>query len=88
MEDTLEVAKKYHEQRDPFLEWLDHSERTWSAIDPIGTETPVIEDQLAKQRDTVAGIQNHKQDLDDLILCGGDLLKFTSGRLLCGILTL
>ena len=36
LDDTIQVARLYHEQRDPFLEWIDVSERVWAAVDPIG----------------------------------------------------
>ena len=36
LDDTIQVAKQYHDQRDPFLEWIDTSERICAAVDPIG----------------------------------------------------
>ena len=80
LDDTIHMAKQYHEQRDPFLEWIDTSERIGSAVDPIGTEAPVIETQLDHQRAIMDDILQHKPDLDELILTGAELLKFCPGK--------
>ena len=45
----------------------------------VGTEAPVIETQLDKQRATMDDILQHKPDLDELILTGAELLKYCTG---------
>ena len=46
LEDTVGVAKEYHDVLEPFLEWLDKTEKKMAAVDAIGSDAEKIEKQM------------------------------------------
>ena len=71
----LQVARDFQDKSQPLSEWLDVSERKMTGLDSMAADTTQIESQMGDQYELTADINNHKADLDDIIVIGHELSK-------------
>ena len=50
LEEMLDTAKAFHEQVEPFVQWLESTEKKVSALDNIGSDVAKIEQQIDAQK--------------------------------------
>ena len=50
LEEMLDTAKAFHEQVEPFVQWLESTEKKVSALDNIGSYVAKIEQQIDAQK--------------------------------------
>ena len=50
LEEMLDTAKVFHEQVEPFVQWLESTEKKVSALDNIGSDVAKIEQQIDAQK--------------------------------------
>ena len=80
LESTMVVAKEFHDQLEPFLEWLESAEKEAQAQEIISTEPDRIAIQINHQQRLNEDIHGHQPDLKCLLDTGKDLLKLSSGE--------
>ena len=80
LESTMLAAKEFHDQLEPFLEWLESAEKEAQAQEIISTEPDRIAIQISHQQRLSEDIQGHQPDLKCLLDTGKDLLKLSSGE--------
>lgn len=80
LESTMVAAKEFHDQFEPFLEWLESAEKEAQAQEVISTEPARIAIQINHQQRLNEDIQGHKPDLNSLLDTGKELLKLSSGE--------
>ena len=79
LESTMSAAKQFHDQLEPFFEWLESAEKDTQAQEVISTEPDRIVMQIGDQQRLYQDIQEHKPDLNAVIATGKELLKHSSG---------
>ncbi|XP_052601172.1 dystonin isoform X18 [Peromyscus californicus insignis] len=73
------VAQEFHETLEPLNEWLTAIEKRLANSEPIGTQAPKLEEQIAQHKALQEDILLRKQNVDQALLNGLELLKQTTG---------
>ncbi|XP_057607240.1 dystonin isoform X13 [Chionomys nivalis] len=73
------VAQEFHEALEPLNEWLTAVEKRLANSEPIGTQAPKLEEQIAQHKALQEDILLRKQSVDQALLNGLELLKQTTG---------
>ncbi|KAM6166488.1 dystonin isoform 1-T1 [Erethizon dorsatum] len=73
------VAQQFHETLEPLNEWLTTIEKRLANCDPIGTQASKLEEQIAQHKVLQEDILLRKQNVDQALLNGLELLKHTTG---------
>ncbi|NP_001101678.2 dystonin [Rattus norvegicus] len=73
------VAQEFHETLEPLNEWLTAVEKKLANSEPIGTQAPKLEEQIAQHKALQEDILLRKQSVDQALLNGLELLKQTTG---------
>nr|XP_048286366.1 dystonin isoform X15 [Myodes glareolus] len=73
------VAQEFHEALEPLNEWLTAIEKRLANSEPIGTQAPKLEEQIAQHKVLQEDILLRKQSVDQALLNGLELLKQTTG---------
>ncbi|XP_053520959.1 dystonin isoform X22 [Artibeus jamaicensis] len=73
------VAQQFHETLEPLNEWLTTIEKRLANCEPIGTQASKLEEQIAQHKVLQEDIQLRKQNVDQALLNGLELLKQTTG---------
>uniref|UniRef100_A0A2K6H058 Dystonin n=1 Tax=Propithecus coquereli TaxID=379532 RepID=A0A2K6H058_PROCO len=73
------VAQQFHETLEPLNEWLTTVEKRLVNCEPIGTQASKLEDQIAQHKVLQEDILLRKQNVDQALLNGLELLKQTTG---------
>uniref|UniRef100_A0A8C1VJ46 Dystonin n=1 Tax=Cyprinus carpio TaxID=7962 RepID=A0A8C1VJ46_CYPCA len=79
LENILVVAQQFHETLVPLTEWLTATEKRLANSEPIGTQTSKIEEQISQHKALHEDIELRKQNIEQAILNGLELLKQTTG---------
>uniref|UniRef100_A0A8C1IVI2 Dystonin n=1 Tax=Cyprinus carpio TaxID=7962 RepID=A0A8C1IVI2_CYPCA len=79
LENILVVAQQFHETLEPLTEWLTATEKRLANSEPIGTQTSKIEEQISQHKALHEDIELRKQNIEQAILNGLELLKQTTG---------
>ncbi|XP_033612450.1 dystonin isoform X18 [Fukomys damarensis] len=73
------VAQQFHETLEPLNEWLTTVEKRLANCEPIGTQASKLEEQIAQHKVLQEDILLRKQNVDQALLNGLELLKQTTG---------
>ncbi|XP_043762972.1 dystonin isoform X14 [Cervus elaphus] len=73
------VAQQFHETLEPLNEWLSTTEKRLANCEPVGTQAPKLEEQIEQHKVLQEDIQLRKQNVDQALLNGLELLKRTTG---------
>ncbi|XP_074254265.1 dystonin isoform X26 [Saimiri boliviensis] len=73
------VAQQFHETLEPLNEWLTTIEKRLLNCEPIGTQASKLEEQIAQHKVLQEDILLRKQNVDQALLNGLELLKQTTG---------
>nr|XP_020735294.1 dystonin-like isoform X4 [Odocoileus virginianus texanus] len=73
------VAQQFHETLEPLNEWLSTTEKRLVNCEPVGTQAPKLEEQIEQHKVLQEDIQLRKQNVDQALLNGLELLKRTTG---------
>uniref|UniRef100_A0A8C9AC11 Dystonin n=1 Tax=Prolemur simus TaxID=1328070 RepID=A0A8C9AC11_PROSS len=73
------VAQQFHETLEPLNEWLTTVEKRLVNCEPIGTQAAKLEEQIAQHKVLQEDILLRKQNVDQALLNGLELLKQTTG---------
>uniref|UniRef100_A0A8C6E9Z8 Dystonin n=1 Tax=Moschus moschiferus TaxID=68415 RepID=A0A8C6E9Z8_MOSMO len=73
------VAQQFHETLEPLNEWLSTTEKRLANCEPIGTQASKLEEQIEHHKVLQEDIQLRKQNVDQALLNGLELLKRTTG---------
>ncbi|XP_031996184.1 dystonin isoform X19 [Hylobates moloch] len=73
------VAQQFHETLEPLNEWLTTIEKRLVNCEPIGTQASKLEEQIAQHKVLQEDILLRKQNVDQALLNGLELLKQTTG---------
>uniref|UniRef100_A0A673UZE9 Dystonin n=1 Tax=Suricata suricatta TaxID=37032 RepID=A0A673UZE9_SURSU len=73
------VAQQFHETLEPLNEWLTTIEKKLVNCEPIGTQASKLEEQIAQHKVLQEDILLRKQNVDQALLNGSELLKQTTG---------
>ncbi|XP_065742457.1 dystonin isoform X8 [Phocoena phocoena] len=73
------VAQQFHETLEPLNEWLTTTEKRLANSEPIGTQASKLEEQIAQHKVLQEDILLRKQNVDQALLNGLELLKRTTG---------
>ncbi|XP_075859391.1 dystonin isoform X17 [Microcebus murinus] len=73
------VAQQFHETLEPLNEWLTTVEKRLVNCEPIGTQASKLEEQIAQHKVLQEDILLRKQNVDQALLNGLELLKQTTG---------
>ncbi|XP_028721200.1 dystonin isoform X18 [Peromyscus leucopus] len=73
------VAQEFHETLEPLNEWLTAIEKRLANSEPIGTQAPKLEEQIAQHKALEDDIINHNKHLHQAISIGQSL-KILSSR--------
>uniref|UniRef100_A0A5F9DAD7 Dystonin n=1 Tax=Oryctolagus cuniculus TaxID=9986 RepID=A0A5F9DAD7_RABIT len=73
------VAQQFHETLEPLNEWLTTIEKRLANCEPIGTQASKLEEQIAQHKVLQEDILLRKQNVDQALLNGLELLKQTTG---------
>ncbi|XP_045699462.1 dystonin isoform X9 [Phyllostomus hastatus] len=73
------VAQLFHETLEPLNEWLTTIEKRLANCEPIGTQASKLEEQIAQHKVLQEDILLRKQNVDQALLNGLELLKQTTG---------
>uniref|UniRef100_A0A671Q227 Dystonin n=1 Tax=Sinocyclocheilus anshuiensis TaxID=1608454 RepID=A0A671Q227_9TELE len=79
LENILVVAQQFHETLVPLTEWLTATEKRLANSEPIGTQTSKLEEQISQHKALHEDIELRKQNIEQAILNGLELLKQTTG---------
>nr|XP_032634291.1 dystonin isoform X11 [Chelonoidis abingdonii] len=79
LEGILVVAQQFHETLEPLVEWLTTTEKRLANSEPIGTQTSKLQQQIAQHKVLQEEILLRKQNVDQAIQNGLELLKQTTG---------
>uniref|UniRef100_A0A672SPZ7 Dystonin n=1 Tax=Sinocyclocheilus grahami TaxID=75366 RepID=A0A672SPZ7_SINGR len=79
LENILVVAQQFHETLLPLTEWLTATEKRLANSEPIGTQTSKLEEQISQHKALHEDIELRKQNIEQAILNGLELLKQTTG---------
>lgn len=79
---AMAVAKEFHDNEGPLVEWLDRTEKKVTALDntmqAMGADTCKIDAQTEQQKALNADVIEHKINLDDVLISGQNLVKHCS----------
>ncbi|XP_014680833.1 PREDICTED: dystonin-like [Priapulus caudatus] len=78
LEETLEVAKEFHDRLEPITQWVDEMERRLGALDTIATEHDRIQGQIEQQQALHEEICAQKEPMDGAIQIGQLLMDMVS----------
>uniref|UniRef100_A0A2K5JXK4 Dystonin n=1 Tax=Colobus angolensis palliatus TaxID=336983 RepID=A0A2K5JXK4_COLAP len=73
------VAQQFHETLEPLNEWLTTIEKRLVNCEPIGTQASKLEKQISQHKVLQEDILLRKQNVDQALLNGLELLKQTTG---------
>ncbi|XP_038627542.1 dystonin isoform X17 [Tachyglossus aculeatus] len=73
------VAQQFHETLEPLVEWLTATEKKLANSEPIGTQTPKLQEQIAQQKALEDDIINRNKGLHQAVSIGQSL-KILSSR--------
>ncbi|XP_070442440.1 dystonin isoform X34 [Equus przewalskii] len=73
------VAQQFHETLEPLNEWLTTIEKRLANCEPIGTQASKLEEQIAQHKILQEDILLRKENVDQALLNGLELLKQTTG---------
>ncbi|MXQ85571.1 hypothetical protein E5288_WYG011324 [Bos mutus] len=73
------VAQQFHETLEPLNEWLSTTEKRLANCEPVGTQASKLEEQIEQHKVLQEDIQLRKQNVDQALLNGLELLKRTTG---------
>ncbi|XP_038539761.1 dystonin isoform X24 [Canis lupus familiaris] len=73
------VAQQFHETLEPLNEWLTTIEKKLANCEPIGTQASKLEEQITQHKVLQEDILLRKQNVDQALLNGLELLKQTTG---------
>ncbi|XP_032155706.1 dystonin isoform X22 [Sapajus apella] len=73
------VAQQFHETLEPLNEWLTTIEKRLVNCEPIGTQASKLEEQITQHKVLQEDILLRKQNVDQALLNGLELLKQTTG---------
>uniref|UniRef100_A0A8C0XMF4 EF-hand domain-containing protein n=1 Tax=Castor canadensis TaxID=51338 RepID=A0A8C0XMF4_CASCN len=73
------IAQQFHETLEPLNEWLTAVEKRLANCEPIGTQASKLEEQIAQHKVLQEDILLRKQNVDQALLNGLELLKQTTG---------
>uniref|UniRef100_A0A8C5FBS2 Dystonin n=1 Tax=Gadus morhua TaxID=8049 RepID=A0A8C5FBS2_GADMO len=79
LESILVVTQKFHETLEPLSDWLQATEKHLANSEPIGTESSKLEKQISQQKALQEDIKLRRQNVDQAIANGMELLKQTTG---------
>nr|XP_029541272.1 dystonin-like isoform X6 [Oncorhynchus nerka] len=79
LKSILVVAQQFHETLEPLSEWLSATEKHLAKAEPIGTQTSKLEEQISQHKALQEDIELRKQNVDQAISNGLELLKQTTG---------
>uniref|UniRef100_A0A674CVA4 Dystonin n=1 Tax=Salmo trutta TaxID=8032 RepID=A0A674CVA4_SALTR len=79
LKSILVVAQQFHETLEPLSEWLSATEKHLAKAEPIGTQTTKLEEQISQHKALHEDIELRKQNVDQAISNGLELLKQTTG---------
>ncbi|XP_014069722.2 dystonin isoform X23 [Salmo salar] len=79
LKSILVVAQQFHETLEPLSEWLSATEKRLAKSEPIGTQTTKLEVQISQHKALHEDIELRKQNVDQAISNGLELLKQTTG---------
>ncbi|XP_031661073.1 dystonin isoform X12 [Oncorhynchus kisutch] len=79
LKSILVVAQQFHETLEPLSEWLSATEKHLAKAEPIGTQTSKLEEQISQHKALHEDIELRKQNVDQAISNGLELLKQTTG---------
>ncbi|XP_053142456.1 dystonin isoform X34 [Hemicordylus capensis] len=79
LEDISAVAQQFHETLEPLVEWLTTTEKRLSNSEPIGTQASKLQQQISQHKVLQEEILLRKQNVDQAIQNGLELLKQTTG---------
>nr|DBA26389.1 TPA: hypothetical protein GDO54_010659 [Pyxicephalus adspersus] len=80
LEGILIVAEQFHDTLEPLSDWLSNTEKKLANAEPIGTQTPKLLEQIAQHKLLQEDIVLRKQNVDQAIQNGLELLKQTTGE--------
>ncbi|KAM3606228.1 uncharacterized protein V6R79_013141 [Siganus canaliculatus] len=78
LESILVVTQQFHETLEPLNEWLGATEKHLVGLEPIGTETSKLEDQISQHKALEEEIMNHSKDLFQAVSLGQTLKAVSS----------
>ncbi|XP_068926777.1 dystonin isoform X25 [Petaurus breviceps papuanus] len=73
------VAQQFHETLEPLTEWLTTTEKKLTNWEPIGTQASKLEEQIAQHKALQEDILLRKQNVDQALQNGLELLKQATG---------
>ncbi|XP_062838493.1 dystonin isoform X24 [Anolis carolinensis] len=73
------VAQQFHETFEPLVEWIVATEKRLSNSEPIGTQASKLQQQISQHKVLQEEIELRKQNVDQAIQNGLELLKQTTG---------
>ncbi|XP_048352760.1 dystonin isoform X14 [Sphaerodactylus townsendi] len=79
LEKISAVAQQFHETLEPIVEWLTTTEKKLSNSEPIGTQASKLQQQISQHKVLQEEILLRKQNVDQAIQNGLELLKQTTG---------
>ncbi|XP_075058646.1 dystonin isoform X24 [Mixophyes fleayi] len=79
LDGILVVAEQFHDTLEPLSEWLSNTEKKLANSEPIGTQTPKLLQQITQHKLLLEDILFRKQNVDQAIQNGLELLKHTTG---------
>uniref|UniRef100_A0A452I8M1 Uncharacterized protein n=1 Tax=Gopherus agassizii TaxID=38772 RepID=A0A452I8M1_9SAUR len=79
LEGILVVAQQFHETLEPLVEWLTTTEKRLANSEPIGTQTSKLQQQISQHKVLQEEVLLRKQNVDQAIENGLELLKQTTG---------
>ncbi|XP_050806461.1 dystonin isoform X13 [Gopherus flavomarginatus] len=79
LEGILVVAQQFHETLEPLVEWLTTTEKRLANSEPIGTQTSKLQQQISQHKVLQEEVLLRKQNVDQAIQNGLELLKQTTG---------
>ncbi|XP_062981112.1 dystonin isoform X10 [Elgaria multicarinata webbii] len=79
LEGISAVAQQFHETLEPLVEWLTTTEKRLSNSEPIGTQASKLQQQISQHKVLQEEILLRKQNVDQAIQNGLELLKQTTG---------
>ncbi|XP_028918133.1 dystonin [Ornithorhynchus anatinus] len=72
------VAQQFHETLEPLVEWLTITEKKLANSEPIGTQTPKLQEQIAQHKALEDDIINRNKNLHQAVSIGQSLKVLSS----------
>ncbi|KAG8444908.1 hypothetical protein GDO86_009892 [Hymenochirus boettgeri] len=79
LDGILVVAEQFHDSLEPLSEWLTCTEKKLANSEPVGTQTGKLLQQISQQKLLQEDIVLRKQNVDQAIQNGTELLKQSTG---------